>query len=138
MSNDLFSSNGELVKPGLLRRKRVFADLDYETKLTQQQFKDDCDLNLIMKNYHEKGVVPDLVRSNPSYRDFSTVTDFMDAMNTVVKAQEQFDALPAEVRSRFSNDPALFLAFATDPKNLPEMVKLGFATEVVPTPEPTP
>lgn len=37
--------------------------------------------------------------------------DCFEALNTVIEAQEQFDALPAKVRERFGNDPEAMLEF---------------------------
>ena len=35
--------------------------------------------------------------------------------------------MPADVRARFNNDPALFVDFCSDEANLDEMRKLGLA-----------
>lgn len=95
--------------------------------LTKQSEKDACDLNLIMARYEKTGVLPDMIRSNPQYGDFSSVPDFLQAQLLVRKANDQFAALDAHVRDRFGNDPAYMLAFCADPANAEEMVKLGLA-----------
>jgi len=43
-------------------------------------------------------------------------------------ATTAFEALPAPVRKRFNNDAQAFMEFATDKRNLPDMVKMGLAT----------
>jgi phage internal scaffolding protein len=49
-------------------------------------------------------------------------------------AQDSFLALPAKIRSRFGNDPALFVEFASDEANKDEMKALGlFRHETVDT-----
>jgi phage internal scaffolding protein len=83
------------------------------------------------------------------YGDFSSVPDYQEAMNTVIHAQDQFNALPANIRKEFDHDPEKMLAFCSDPTNLEKMRELGLAkpeekqaepqkVEVVnPSPSPT-
>lgn len=97
--------------------------------MTKQSFKDECDINNIMKKYKNTGMLPEMIKTQPQYGDFSEVSDYMESMNIVLKAQEQFQNLSADVRNRFQNDPAQFLEFANDPKNGEEMVKMGLATK---------
>lgn len=97
--------------------------------ITKQSFKDECDINNIMKKYKNTGMLPEMIKTQPQYGDFSEVSDYMESMNIVLKAQEQFQNLSADVRNRFQNDPAQFLDFANDPKNGEEMVKMGLATK---------
>ena len=55
--------------------------------------------------------------------------------------QKAFDALPAELRERFENDPGKFVEFCLDPKNKDEAVELGLAVPspaVSPTPQERP
>jgi len=94
---------------------------------TKQSHKDECDINYIMRKFEKTGQLPDMIKSNPSYGDFSNVPDYQAALGMVEHAKEQFNALSAKVRARFNNDPSQFLAFATDPRNGAEMVKLGLA-----------
>jgi phage internal scaffolding protein len=44
-------------------------------------------------------------------------------------AQDSFLALPAKVRARFDNDPALFVDFASDEANRDELKALGLLRE---------
>lgn len=135
---DILHSNGEVKNPGLVKRKRVFADLDYTNSMTKQSFKDECDVNKIMARYTKTHDISLLMQRNPRFGDFSDVPSYQEALHRVIFAQEQFEALNAVTRARFNNDPAQFLAFASDPENNAEMVKLGLAKEVLPTPEPSP
>lgn len=105
---------------------------------TKQSEKDSCDINIITKRYEKTGSLPEMIQREPRYGDFSNVPTFQEALEVVSLAEEQFAALDAHIRTRFGNDPAQFLAFATDKSNLEEMVKLGLATKVdVPTPAPS-
>lgn len=105
----------------------------------QQNMKAECDINNIVKRFRETGQLPHMINREARYGDFSDVGTYQDAINTVMLAQEQFDALPAATRRRFDNDPAKFLEFATDPKNQDELIKMGLATrrEAAPEPEST-
>lgn len=118
---DIIGDNGEIVG----RKKGR----------TKQSDKKGCDINFILDRYHKTGYLPDLVKKNPRYGDFSEVPDFQNAADLVAKAEEQFAALDAKTRKRFNNDPAEMLRFANDPANLEEMYKLGMAVRP-PEPEP--
>lgn len=97
-----------------------------EPSLTQQQFKDDADINVLLERFKVTGVMPQGVRL-PTYGDFTGISDYRTAADAVFRAQNAFMELPAEVRSRFMNSPQLFLEFCSDPKNLDELRKLGLA-----------
>jgi len=108
--------------------RRVAISFPADTR-THQSFKDECDINAIVKKANKTGRLPELIKQNPKYGEFSTQVSYHDAMNIVAHANEQFEALPAHTRARFKNDPEHFLAFTSDPSNLPEMVKMGLATK---------
>lgn len=91
---------------------------------TKQSFRDECDINLIMKRYEATGQLDHLATRPTLYGEVPAL-DFHQAMGLVVEAREQFALLPAAVRDRFSNDPARLLAFLEDPANREEGVKLG-------------
>jgi phage internal scaffolding protein len=95
-----------------------------EPTLAQQHFKEQCDINRIVKQYAATGEVPGNARM-PLPEDFVGVTDYHSAMNAVRRGEEAFAALPAFTRDRFKNDPALFVDFCLDPQNRAEAEKLG-------------
>ena len=74
------------------------------TSLTQQQFKEDADINVIVKRFGLTGELPDDVRM-PQSGDFTGIPDFHTALNLVRATQEEFMRVPAEIRGRFQNDP---------------------------------
>jgi len=103
---------------------------------TKQEFKDECDLGLIIKRFSK---TPEGRRAlanaqgfaeTAQFGDVSAVPDFRTARDLVNAANASFMALPAIVRRRFDNDPAQFLDFCNDPNNLDEARSLGLAKPV--------
>nr|QJB20853.1 MAG: internal scaffolding protein [Microvirus sp.] len=98
--------------------------LNPDESMTQQQFKDQADINVIMSTYMKTGEFP-LSQRQGFYADVSEVADYQTALNTVIKAEEAFMDLPAEIRKRFQNDPQEMLSFLADNKNDEEAISLG-------------
>lgn len=96
---------------------------------TKQSFKDETDINNILKQYQKTGILPDMIKQNPQYGDFANPMDYQESLNLVLFAQQQFASLSSHVRERFNNDPAKFLEFTSNDKNAEEMVRLGLATK---------
>lgn len=101
---------------------------EFETKgltcgegLTQQHFKDECDINYLIRHFQ------DIPRPEPIYGDVSAYSDLQSAIDIVNNAEEDFMLLPSEIRDRFANNPVDFYNFANDPNNLEEMYDLGLA-----------
>lgn len=103
-----------------------------EPTRAQQQFIEECDINTIVRRFGLTGQLPENLRV-PVEGDFTGVTDFQSAMNLIRQAEAAFMELPADVRTRFRNDPHELVAFVSDPANLEEARKLGIAN-----PAPTP
>lgn len=101
----------------------------------KQSFKDDVNINKIMKRYEKNGSLPQMIRDNAGYGDYSDVPSYHEACNKVLFAQMQFDALSVEVKKRFKNDPVEMLEFCFNPDNFDEMVKLGLAIKPEVKPE---
>lgn len=104
--------------------------------MTQQQFKDEADINYIVSMYDSSGVMPtfhgDGQPTQPVFGDFASLPDNAQEMyNRMIEAKNNFDNLPLEVRKRFNYDPAAFLEFADNPENLDELVAMGLATKTV-------
>jgi len=95
---------------------------------TQQSFRDECDINNILRQFNVTGQLP-AGSVQPQYGDFSGITDYQSALNAVMAAQDSFLQLPAKVRAKFQNDPALFVDFASDEANKDEMKALGLLRE---------
>lgn len=103
--------------------------------MAQQSAKDECDINTIVKRFGLTGQLPSGVRM-PSYGDFTGLSDFQSALDAVRSAAESFQEMPADVRSRFQNDPALFVDFCSRLENRAEAIKLGLVPPDPPPPVP--
>lgn len=117
-----------MVKRGNITYMKVRKDTGWTGKVIQSS-KEECDINNIMKKFERTGQLPDMIKTNPKYGDFSEPLSYQEAQNIVIHANEQFAALSAKVRERFSNNPQKFLEFCHDPENAQEMVKLGLAVK---------
>ncbi|MFN9302415.1 MAG: hypothetical protein ACK6DA_06535 [Candidatus Kapaibacterium sp.] len=95
-----------------------------EPTLTQQQFAEEADINTIVKRFGLTGQLPQIT-DIPQEGEFVGITSFHEAMNTITRAHEAFDQLPAEHRRRFNNDPGNMLAFVSDDNNRAEAEKMG-------------
>lgn len=95
-----------------------------DPSLAQQQFRDESDINNILRQFNITGQLPAAVQI-PQYGDFTEVTDYHSALNLVQKADEAFMGLPAHIRARFDNDPGALLDFVNDEANRAEAEKLG-------------
>jgi len=95
-----------------------------DVSLTQQNQKEDADINTIVARFGLTGELP-FADKQPRYGDFTAVTDYHSAMNAVASAREDFMSLPAELRARFNNDPALLIDFLASDANRDEAIKLG-------------
>lgn len=92
--------------------------------MTQQQFRDDCDIQVLAARFGLTGEFPE-PKSLAEYGDFSGVSDFHTAMNEVREAEQAFESLPVKLRTRFSNDPVEFWEWLHTSDNIDEAIELG-------------
>lgn len=109
-------------------------DCDERENMTDPSYEEETNINKIMARYIAGQGLPLHLRE-ANFEDFAEAPDFMEAQNILARANEQFAALPSNVRERFNNRPADFLAFVHDPANREEARRLNL---LVPTPEPSP
>jgi phage internal scaffolding protein len=105
-----------------------------DATLTQQHFKDECDINNILRQFNITGLLPESPIS-PRYGDFTGISDYHSALNQVIAAEDEFMALPAQIRSRFENDPAKLIDFLENKENLDEAIKLGLVNQPAELPQ---
>ncbi|AXH76383.1 MAG: internal scaffolding protein [Microviridae sp.] len=89
----------------------------------------ELEISYIMEKYQKTGILPDMIKADPVYGDFTGAKTYQEAFEIVHMAQEQFAALDAHIRKRFENDPEQFLAFCNDESNKDEMQKMGLLKE---------
>lgn len=113
-----------------MERKRV----SYSSALpsrTMQQFATEADVNVLIDRYKKTGsfynpLTPQTGEPRrPMFEDISSLPSIDEAQEAILAAQEVFLRLPATVREQFGHNPALFVAWAQDPANLPALAKLG-------------
>lgn len=119
---------------GQAQKKRPDGSLDVwsvnlEPSRTQQQFKEECDINNIIKKFNDTGQFRHVTSKEGMYGDFSLFTDYRDMWHAVRSAEDAFSTLPAEVRKRFRNDPQELIDFLGDPKNYEEALELGLVNK---------
>lgn len=97
--------------------------------MTKQEFKDECDINNIVRQFSQTGMVSHISAkaAQGMYADLPDGVDFQESLAIVEHGRLAFESLPSKIRERFDNDPALFLAFTSNEANLPELRELGLA-----------
>lgn len=114
-----------------------------DPSLAQQHSAEECDINYIVERFGVTGQLPENNRPMPTYGDFTGISDYRAALDAVAAADSAFMNLPAKVRERFDNDPALFVDFcsSSDPADRSEAIELGLIPPparpdgVIPSPE---
>lgn len=104
------------------RASAVYCEADED--MAKQEFKEESDINTILRRFNVTGQLPQNVRQ-PTYGDFTGITNFQDALEAINMARDAFMQMPAEIRRRFDNDPGSFVDFFEDPRNEAEARRLG-------------
>lgn len=122
-------------------------ELVKEPSMTKQSFKDECDINNIVRRFELTGQIDHVnaAAAQGLYTDLPDGIDLQASLNIVAQAEAAFMALPAAARAEFNNDPVEFVeAFNNPSKEQQErFVALGLATarpapEAPPAPPPAP
>lgn len=95
-----------------------------DPSLAQQHMKDECDINVLVERFGVTGSMP-VAPIEPSYGDFSGVSDYHTAMNKIKAAEEAFMALPAKIRAKFDHDPNALLNYLQNEENRDEAIQIG-------------
>lgn len=124
-----------LNKDGLVIKVRTH---NYEPSRTQQQFKEQHDINNIMKKYQKAGIgYNHLPAPSGAYGDFSKLKTYQESVQAALDANAAFMTLPSTIRKRFDNDPQALFDFLNDKKNREEAIALGLIDKPAPV-EPKP
>lgn len=111
-------------------RRRVSFSCEGSPDLAKQSFKDECDINFILRKARDTGLINHVNAAQASMQDLSDAVDYKTSLDLVIAARDSFNAFPAIIRQEFNNNPAEFLEFAQDPKNNDRMIELGLAEKV--------
>jgi len=90
----------------------------------KQSFAEESEINNIVDRYQKRGIFDHAAKYGGTYDQMPGPDDFHQAMNLVTEAQQMFEELPSNVRTRFRNDPGIFLDFVGDPANEEEMIQM--------------
>lgn len=120
-----------------IQRKRVQLNCSGLSR-TKQSFRDECNVNTIMEKYQRTGLIPHVEMHGGEYGDYTNVQDYQSSLNQVIAAQDMFASLPSSLRNRFSNNPASFLDFVSNPSNKDEMRSLGLLKPLIDVPNIVP
>lgn len=102
-----------------------------EPSMTEQHFKDECDINNIVKQYSVTGVMPS-GNIQPLFGDFVGIPqDYAEYKEVLDDARARFMELPATVRKEFGNDPLALLQFVSDESNREKAISLGLISSDV-------
>jgi hypothetical protein len=102
-----------------------YSELHNDDGLTEQHHAETCDINKILAQFMETGILPTSTKV-PQYGDVSE-HDFQEVQNQLAQAKTLFEELPDHVKAQFDNKPFKFLHFAEDPKNMDQLVEMGLA-----------
>lgn len=99
--------------------------------LTQQEFKESCDINNILAKFSVQaqalGVQPSqlMPQDQGTYGDFSNLDDFQTAQNKIAFLSDQFSNLPSDVRRKFGDNLNNFISAISDASRIDELGELG-------------
>src|SRR5580698_6947554 len=119
-------------RPIYFRGKNVARKVTHpkcQDALTKQEFKKECDINVIMDKYKATGLLPqNVAQVQGHFANFANVDDYYTACTKAADAQKAFDVLPSKLRKIFDNDPAKLVDFVSNPKNKLAAAKMGLLT----------
>lgn len=113
----------------------LYSEIYFGPSLTQQQFKEDCDINLVLKKYgvHHDYVPGQVAIGIENFRDLSIAPkDLTEAMAIVQHANESFMDLPAELRRAVGDDARVLLELSSSEEGVEKLKAAGFGAKNAP------
>lgn len=105
-----------------------------EVSMTKQSFKDECDVNVVVRNHAQTGMWSHLNPLNPTYGDYSLAINLQEAIALGQQADIDFAQLPAAVRAACNNNPVELLKHLADPAAAQVLIDLGLPLHEEPVP----
>lgn len=93
--------------------------------MAQQEFKDEADINNVVKKHTLTNRLLPQHNLEPFYADLSTPLDLSQIEMQLKQANQAFLDLPMEVRERVGQDPKRLSKFLADPENKDFLIKQG-------------
>ncbi len=124
-------------------RYEVVLDCSNEKILTDQSYKNSCDINMIMAQYEKTGLLPEsATNALARYVDNTTAIPLEQAYELIQDATALFMELPASIRRQMNDNPQNLETFLADPDNFDQLIKHGLilpkAEAGSPSPAPQP
>ncbi|EGA3806839.1 hypothetical protein ACKW8P_002928 [Escherichia coli] len=97
-----------------------------EPTMTQQHFRDECDVNKIVERAIRTGDTTVFTSAQRGeFYDASAITDYVDAMALIDDVNDDFNSLPSTIRSMFGNNVKQYVEWMSDPQNWSKARELG-------------
>lgn len=112
---------------------RIQQDFSYSPTLAEQHTAHLTDINYLIKKY-KPDELQAYINARNQYRqeilghDFSSELTLQEAKNVVYRSQQEFEALPDDLKHSFKNHVE-FLKFVDNPQNAEKLLKLGYITK---------
>lgn len=94
---------------------------------TQQQYKDECDINWIVA-HNPSDDVNLIIEKNAKAATYGSVNDYetvLEHLDKVAQTRSYFEELPSNIRSQFGNDFKTFLIESQDKNCFDKFVNAG-------------
>lgn len=128
-----------VVRDAFSHVKGIVVKCTKDEGMTQQSFKDECNINMIVEKYTKTGQWGNSLKPGtkvPMFGDFTAAPDYQECLDRMIAAQADFDSLPSRLRKRFNNDPYELLEFLQNKENKDEAVRLGIIEPAAPASPP--
>lgn len=104
----------------------------FEPSIVDQSELRELDIEVILERYVSRGIVPPRYRVG-QFGDVSEAMSFAEMNERVAMGKEFFESMPAQVRTKFDNDPVKFMelvgAAESDPAVVEELKARGVVVE---------
>lgn len=108
-------------------------ELVKEPSMTKQSFKEECDINNIVRRFEATGIIDHVnaAAAQGVYEDLPSGLDLQAGLEMIRQAETAFMALPASARAEFNNDPVAFVEAFQNPTEAQQerFIALGLATD---------
>lgn len=105
---------------------------------TKQSFKDECDINNVVRRYATTGMLSHVSRRQPTYGDFSSVTSLEQAIDLVAQLDDEFREMPSGIRAAADNNPLRYLEMLTSQAGVDRLAEAGLKFDQVDAPASPP